>query len=257
MVRLAQAGMNRGGNRILGPLDWIVESGHRWVVLGPNGSGKTSMLSLAGALEHPSFGTVEVLGRWLGSVDLRALRPRIGLSSSALANQLRPHLTARDAVMSGRHAALEVWWHHYGPEEKAQAQDLLDSAGLGHLADRSLGTLSAGERQRVHLARVGMGHHELVLLDEPAAGLDLGAREALVVQMANMANDARLAAMVLVTHHLEEIPPGITHAALLADGMIVAQGPIEDALSDAAVSACFGLGLVVSRIGERFACHVH
>lgn len=248
--------MIRGQVPILGPVDWVVEVGQRWVVLGPNGSGKTSMLSLAGALEHPSFGSVEVLGHRLGSVDMRRLRERIGLSSSALATQLRGQLNVADAVLSGRHAALEVWWHQYSQEERDQASSLLIQAGLGHLADRPLSSLSAGERQRVHLARVGMGQHDLVLLDEPAGALDLAAREALVSQMAALVADHRLRAMVLVTHHLEEIPPGITHVALLRHGRVLTQGPLEHALSSASLSECFELDLVLTRIGSRFTCHV-
>ena len=226
-LRLTCVDVVRPPVTILAGVDWTVAPGERWVVLGPNGSGKTTLLRLASLYLHPTRGTVEVLGERLGRVDVRRHRTRIGLVSPAFADLLRPEVTALDAVMSAREAALETWWHAYGDDDRAHARDLLARMGAGALADRAFGTLSSGERQRVLLARSLWGDPGLVLLDEPTAGLDLGAREDLVARLAALADDPSTPPTVLVTHHVEEIPRGFTHALLLRAGRIVAAGPID------------------------------
>jgi iron complex transport system ATP-binding protein len=235
-------------------IDWTVEAGERWVVLGPNGSGKTTLLQLAGGHLHPTVGTVDILGQRVGRVDLRILRSRIGLVSAAVARSLRPGLAAVDAVMTGRYATLETWWQDYTDDDRRRARGLLDQAGFGHVANRPFGVISEGERQQVLLARALMGRPELILLDEPAAGLDVGGRERLVRSLARLAGEAQTPPMVFVTHHVEEIPPGFTSALLLRGGHLVASGPIDEVLSSESLSACFGLALRLRRDEGRWAC---
>jgi iron complex transport system ATP-binding protein len=210
-LHFARVGLDKGGAPVLEGVDWCVGGGERWVVLGPNGSGKTSTVMLAAAYDHPSRGTVDVLGFRLGRVDVRTLRPRIGLVSASVGKLLRPGVTAAEVVMTARYAALEPWWHSYTEEDRRRARSLLDAAGFGHVADRPFGVLSEGERQQVQLARALMGAPELLLLDEPAAGMDVGGRERLVRRLAQLAVDPSVPPVVFVTHHVEEIPPGFTH----------------------------------------------
>jgi iron complex transport system ATP-binding protein len=238
---------------LLDGLDWTVRPGERWVVLGPNGAGKTTLLRVASLHLHPTAGRVEVLGHELGRVDVRWLRRRIGLVSPALADMLRPDVPALDVVMSAREAALETWWHTYGPEDRARACELLARTGTAHLADRRFGALSSGERQRVLLARSLWGDPGLVLLDEPTAGLDLGGREELIARLAALARDPGTPPTVLVTHHVEEIPPGFTHALLLRGGRAVAAGPLDAVLTAEALGRLFGLPLVLDRRDGRWA----
>jgi iron complex transport system ATP-binding protein len=253
VLRLRGVGVVRPPATLLDGVDWSVGPGERWVVLGPNGSGKTTLLRIASLYLHPSAGSVEVLGHRLGRVDVRRLRTRIGLVSPALADMLRPEITALDAVMTAREAALEPWWHSYGPDDRAVAEALLARMGAGALAARAFGTLSSGERQRVLLARSLWGDPGLVLLDEPTAGLDLGAREDLVARLAHLADDASTPPTVLVTHHVEEIPPGFTHVLLLRRGRVLASGPIGDVLTSSALSEVFGLTLALDRRDGRYA----
>ena len=252
-LRLSGVGVVRPPTTLLAEIDWTVGPGERWVVLGPNGSGKTTLIRLASLYLHPSTGTVDVLGHRLGRVDVRRLRSRIGLASPALADMLRPEITAIEAVMTAREAALETWWHTYGPEDRRAAAALLDRMGAADLADRTFGTLSSGERQRVLLARSLWGDPGLVLLDEPTAGLDLGAREDLIGRLAHLADDPATPPTVLVTHHVEEIPPGFTHALLLRDGRVTAAGPLGEVLTAGALSELFGLRLALDGRGGRFA----
>lgn len=224
----------------------------RWVVVGANGSGKTSLLRLAGAQTRPATGTVDVLGERLGRTDLRELRRRIGVASAAIADQLRPGLSAHDAVVTARHGALEPWWHDYETADHRRADALLDAMGCLAFATRPLASLSQGERQRVLLARALMPSPGLLLFDEPAAGLDLPAREALVDRLAALIADPDAPPMVLVTHHIEEIPPGITHSLLLRGGRAVAAGPIESTLTAASLSDTFGLPITVQRRDDRW-----
>jgi iron complex transport system ATP-binding protein len=240
---------------VLCEIDWKVDRNERWVVLGPNGSGKTTLLSLVCGFLFPAQGSVDVLGERLGRVDVRQLRGRIGLTSAELAKQLRPDLPAYDAVLSGRHAALETWWHDYEAADRGRARELLGAAGLSDLADHAFSTLSEGERQQVQLARTLMGDPELLLLDEPNAGLDLAARERLLTRLSALADSPQSPPMILVTHHLEEIPAGFSHVLLLRSGRVVAQGRLEQVLDSATVSSCFGLDLEVVRHGRRWACH--
>jgi iron complex transport system ATP-binding protein len=233
-------------------IDWTVEAGERWVVLGPNGSGKTTLLQLAGGHLHPTEGTVTILGQRVGRVDLRDLRTRIGLVSAAVTRTLRPGVAAVDVVMTGRYAALETWWQEYSEDDRHRARGLLEQAGFAQIADRPFGVISEGERQQVLLARALMGHPELILLDEPAAGLDVGGRERLVRSLARLAADARTPPLVFVTHHVEEIPPGFTSALLLRHGRLVASGPIDEVLSSESLSSCFGLPLRVRREEGRW-----
>jgi iron complex transport system ATP-binding protein len=242
----------RDGRAILDGIDWTVHEHERWVVLGRNGSGKTTMLRLASCYLHPTAGTVDVLGQRLGRVDVRQLRARIGLTSAALADQLRPNLDAVDVVMTAKYAALEPWWHTYTDDDRKRAATFLDRLGVGGLAERHFGTLSSGERQRVLLARTLMTEPGLVLLDEPNAGLDLGGREELVAALAALAGDPDSPPSILVTHHVDEIPPGFTHVLLLREGRVHAAGPIEATLTVEDLSATFGLSLTLERRNGRF-----
>ncbi|MEO7428879.1 MAG: ABC transporter ATP-binding protein [Acidimicrobiales bacterium] len=243
----------REGAALLDDVSWTVQPHERWVVLGPNGSGKTTLLRIASMYLHPSAGTIAVEGEQLGRTDVRSLRTRIGLASPAFGELLRPALTATEVVMTGRNAALEPWWHSYDDADRAQARSLLERFGVGHGAERAVGTLSSGERQRVLLARAFAGHPALVLLDEPTAGLDLGGREDLVARLGAAAIDPSAPPTVLVTHHVEEIPRGTTHVLLLRDGRVAAQGPIDAVLQGDSLSATFGLPLVLERRGDRWA----
>ena len=253
VLRLSRVGVVRPPATLLADVDWTVGAGERWVVLGPNGSGKTTLMRVASLYLHPSSGTVDVLGHRLGRVDVRRLRTRIGLVSPAFADMLRPEVTAVDAVMTAREAALETWWHNYGADDRRAATALLERTGAAALADRTFGTLSSGERQRVLLARSLWGEPGLVLLDEPTAGLDLGAREDLVARLARLAGDPSTPPTVLVTHHVEEIPPGFTHALLLGEGRVLASGPLDDVLTADALSTLFRLPLLLDRRDGRFA----
>jgi iron complex transport system ATP-binding protein len=237
---------------VLDAVHWQVEQGQRWAILGPNGSGKTSLVRLAGAWLHPTTGDVEVLGRRLGRVDVRELRTRIGFSSGALEALLRPGVTAEEVVLSGRNAALETWWHRYTDEERSRARALLEQMGCGHVADRPIATASDGERKRIQLARTLIVDPELLLLDEPAAGLDLGGREELVERLGALAADPEAPPTVLVTHHVEEIPPGFTHALLLRGGRVVAAGPLDEALTSETLSAAFALPIGLERLNGRW-----
>ena len=252
VLRLAGVGFVRDGRPILADVSWEVADGQRWVVLGANGSGKTTLLRIAALYEHPTTGTVEVLGQPLGRTDVRRLRHRVGFVSPALAQMLRPHLTAADAVMTARHGALEPWWHDYTDEDRRRAESLLEQVGAGGLAPRTIATLSSGERQRVQIARSLMADPGLVLLDEPASTLDLGGREMLIADLTRLAADPTAPPLVLVTHRPEEIPPNFTHALLLKDGQVLTQGPINDTLTSQTLSTCFNLPLTLEHHNNRW-----
>ncbi|HEX5590954.1 MAG TPA: ATP-binding cassette domain-containing protein [Candidatus Limnocylindrales bacterium] len=253
MLHLEGVAVRRAGRTILGPLDWTVGAGERWAVVGPNGSGKTTLLQVASTYLWPSSGTVAVLGERIGRIDARVLREVIGYAGSGLERSIDGDLAALDVVMTARHAALAPWWHRYTDADRARARGLLDRLGVGAFAGRTFGSLSTGERQRVQIARALMPEPRLLLLDEPGAGLDLGARETLVDDLAALAADASLAAIVLVSHHVEEIPPGFGHALVLGRGLAVAAGPIDVALGSGPLSEAFGRPLVVERSDGRFA----
>ena len=242
----------RDGRALLDDITWQVGASDRWVVLGPNGSGKTTLLRLASAYLHPSSGLVHIDGRQLGRTDVREVRKRIGLTSAAFGDLLRPTLTALEVVVTARNAALEAWWHTYTDDDRADARRLLAHFGVGELADRQLATLSSGERQRVLLARAFSGDPAVVLLDEPTAGLDLGGREDVIARLGSMAADAAAPPTVLVTHHAEEIPPATTHALLLRAGRIVAAGALDATLTVDNLAATFDRALNLERRGERW-----
>jgi iron complex transport system ATP-binding protein len=244
--------LRRDGRVLVGPISWQVELDERWVVVGPNGAGKTSLLRMAAALEHPSSGTATVLGERLGRVDMGELRQRIGLSSAALTARIPDGETVRDLVVSAGYAVLGRWRESYEEVDYRRAVDTLESVGAEHLADRRFGTLSEGERKRVLIARSLMTDPELLLLDEPAAGLDLGGREELVTRLADLAADPDSPALVLVTHHVEEIPPGFSHCLILAEGRAVAAGLLPDTLTAENLSAAFGLSIVVDNVDGRY-----
>lgn len=248
VLELAAVSLVRGDRHLLQDVTWSVGEAERWVVLGRNGSGKTTLLRVASLYEHPSSGTVRVLGETLGRTDVRRLRRRVGIVSPALADQLRPSLAVLDVVLCGLHAALEPWWHSYGRADHERAHAQLSEVGVGHVAHQPFGACSSGERQRVLLARELMADPALVLLDEPTAGLDLAGREELVEALGRPTD----AAIVLVTHHLEEIPPSFGHALLLRAGRALAQGPIGSVLESRLVSQCFDLPVVVDRIDGRW-----
>lgn len=246
-LRLTNVSFIRDERLILREINWGVAPDQRWLVLGANGSGKTTLVRLASMYEHPSCGDVEVLGERLGSTDVRLLRRRIGVMSAAIAAQLRPALSAIDIVVTARYAAFETWWHRYTDADYADAQASLQRMNVGQYAERSFGTLSSGEQQRVLLARALMNDPALLVLDEPSARLDLGGREQLVGALAELALDPLSPAMVLVTHHVDEVPDGMTHALLLKDGAIHQAGPIDEALTSESLSDCFGLALTLER----------
>ncbi|MCB9440067.1 MAG: ABC transporter ATP-binding protein [Mycolicibacterium sp.] len=244
--------LRRGGRDLVGPVSWQVELDERWVVLGPNGAGKTSLLRIAAAMEHPSAGVAYVIGERLGRTDTAELRYRVGLSSSALAQRVPDDEQVRDLVVSAGYAVLGRWRESYDELDYHRAVDMLESVGAEHLAERRYGTLSEGERKRVLIARALMADPELLLLDEPAAGLDLGGREELVARLADLAADPDAPAMVLVTHHVEEIPPGFTHALLLAEGQVVASGFLDEVLTSENLSSAFGQSIGLDVIDGRY-----
>ncbi|MEP7201040.1 MAG: ABC transporter ATP-binding protein [Ilumatobacteraceae bacterium] len=246
-LRLTDVSFVRDGRMILAPLTWKVLQDQRWVVLGANGSGKTTLLRIASMYEHPSSGDVSVLGERLGRTDVRVLRRRIGYMSPSLSVQLRPELRCLDIVMTAKYAALEPWWHRYDEADEARARTCLDRMGVGWLADRPMSTTSSGEQQRVLLARTLMNEPGVVLLDEPSARLDLGGREQLVGALAELTTDPSAPPLILVTHHLDEVPPGMTHVMMLREGKVVASGPIGHVLTSANLSECFGIPLTLER----------
>jgi len=239
------------GRRILGPVSLRIRRGERWALLGPNGSGKTTLLSVAGALRQPSRGRVTVLGAELGRTDVRDLRARIGHLGHAVSDALPRGLSAEEVVLTGKRSTLVPWLQGFDDRDRAEARELLELVGCAGLARRPWERCSQGERQRVLLARALFGRPEVLLLDEPAAGLDLPGRELLVAAI-DGAGRARAATSVLATHHLEDLPASTTHAALLREGQVVAAGPVEEVLTDAALGACFGVPVRVRRADGRW-----
>jgi iron complex transport system ATP-binding protein len=252
VVRMDEVTVRRGRSTLLQGVSWAVELDERWVVLGPNGAGKTTLLRLAGAELHPTTGTVDVLGERMGRVDVFELRTRIGLCSAALNGRVPGDELVRDVVVSAGYGVLGRWRERYDTADTERAEYLLDALGVRGLAERTFGTLSEGERKRTLIARALMTDPELLLLDEPAAGLDLGGREDLVGRLTTLAADADAPASVLVTHHVEEIPVGYTHGLLLREGQVVAAGLLEDVLTDDNLSKTFGLPLAVQRRRGRY-----
>ena len=242
----------RGGKTLVGPITWQVELDERWVIIGPNGAGKTSLLRMAAAELHPTSGTAFLLNEPLGRVEVRELSTRIGVSSPGLADRVPDDEVVSDVVISAGSSVIGRWREDYDDVDRAQAVESLESMGAEHLADRRFGTLSEGERKRVLIARALMTDPELLLLDEPAAGLDLGGREELVDRLSILAQDPDAPATVLITHHVEEIPPGFTHAMLLSEGGVVAQGLLGDVLTSKNLSDTFRQQITLTKDGSRF-----
>ncbi|MGH3413179.1 MAG: ABC transporter ATP-binding protein [Marmoricola sp.] len=252
VLELAAVSVRRGTSTLLDQVSWRVQEDERWVVLGPNGAGKTTLVQVCAAQIHPTAGVAGILGEVLGAVDVFELRPRIGYTSAAVAERLPRDERVRDVVVSASYGVVGRWRERYDELDHDRARDLLVEVGSGRLADRTFGTLSEGERKRVQIARALMSDPELLVLDEPAAGLDLGGREDLVATLGVLARDSRSPATVLVSHHVEEIPAGFTHALLLRRGQVVAAGPLEQVVTGPWLSETFGLPLQVSRLDGRF-----
>ena len=253
VLELADVSVRRGRATLLDSVSWSVRADERWVVLGANGAGKTTLVQLCSAQIHPSSGVAGILGEVLGAVDVFELRPRIGYTSAAVAERIPRDELVRDVVVSASYGVVGRWREHYDDLDHRRADELLTELGAGHLADRTFGTLSEGERKRVQIARSLMTDPELLLLDEPAAGLDLGGREDLVSTLSVLAMDEASPATVLVSHHVEEIPPGFTHALLLRAGRVVAAGPLEHVMTEEIISTTFGMPLQLTHQDDRWA----
>jgi iron complex transport system ATP-binding protein len=251
-VELRDAVVSIDGRIVLGPVDLRIGERERWVLLGPNGGGKTTFLALAGARRQASAGRVAVLGATLGTTDVRALHPRISHASHLLAERTPPGLPVRTVVLTGKRSVVAPWFQTFDGEDERRAEDLLDRVGCAHLAARRFDTCSQGERQRVVLARALFPDPELLILDEPASGLDLPARETLIEALEDVLEHGSSPTLILATHHLEEIPPSATHAALLRDGRLVASGAIDEVLIPGSLEACFGIAMEVGRRGARW-----
>ncbi|MFV2173957.1 ABC transporter ATP-binding protein [Actinomadura sp. LOL_016] len=252
VLQLRGVGVRREGATLLRDVTWNVGEGERWVILGPNGAGKTTLLQIAAALLHPSDGTVDILEERLGRTDVFELRTRIGFASTALAEKVPSGETVVDLVLTASYAILGRWQEEYDSTDVSRAVALLEALGCADLLRRRFDTLSEGERKRVQIARALMPDPELLLLDEPAAGLDLGGREDLVARLGGLADDPAAPTMAMVTHHLEEVPDGFTHALLLRRGEIIARGKVDEVFTPEHLSNCFGLPLAVERRDGRW-----
>lgn len=252
VVELAGVSIVRSGATLLDDVSWAIDATERWVIIGPNGAGKTTLLQILAAQMHPTTGVAALLDEVLGAVDVFELRPRIGVASAALADRIPRSERVADVVVSASYGVLGRWREDYDEADYARAADLMAQMRVDHLADRTFGTLSEGERKRVQIARALMTDPELLLLDEPAAGLDLTGREALVDTLADICTDPDAPATVLVTHHVEEIPAGITHALLLRQGRVVAAGPIQEVLTAELMTRTFDLPLAVTKVEDRW-----
>lgn len=242
----------REGRRILSGISFAIASGERWVVLGPNGAGKSSLFSIASAQTRPSSGVVQIFGQTLGHCDMRRLRKRIGISSDSIRAQIRNDLTAQEVVLTGRYGDLAPWWNTYSGRDLEKAVSLLNLAGVGHLSGHLFGTLSAGESQQILIARALMMDPELLFLDEPTSGLDLGARERFLSRLALIVNRHRALPLLMITHHVEDIPASTTHALMLKGGAVVASGEADKVLTDDNLSAVFDYPLVIEKNGGRY-----
>ncbi|SNV23147.1 Cobalt import ATP-binding protein CbiO [Dermatophilus congolensis] len=257
VLDFSEVGVVRGATTILRDITWSVEEGERWIMLGPNGAGKSTLLQIAAGRLHPSSGVAGVLDEVLGAVDVFELRGRIGLASSSVSERIPARETALDVVRTASYNRVGRWHEQYEGVDTGRAERLLEALGMSHFADRPYGKLSDGERKRVQIARSLMTNPELLLLDEPTSGLDLGGREDLIARLSAFAYDVTAPAMVMVTHHVEEIPPGFTDALLLKEGSIVAAGPLESVLTNENLSEAFGLSLTVERRGDRWTAYAN
>jgi len=245
--------VRREGRNIIDHVTWQVADDQRWVILGPNGAGKTTLLQLADTLMHPTSGTVTVLGETLGRTDVFEVRPRIGFASSAMAKRVPRDETVLNTVLTSAYSVLGRWNESYEDIDERRALRVLGDWRLDHLADRTFGTLSDGEQKRVQIARAVMTDPELLLLDEPTASLDLGSREELLALLSGYASSPTTPAMLMVTHHVEEIPVGFTHVLLIRDGSVVAAGPIAETLTAEALGETFGMPITLSSEDGRYA----
>ncbi len=252
VLRLRGVGVRYEKSMLLRDIDWTVRSDESWVVIGPNGAGKTTLLQIAAALLVPTEGTAEILGERLDGADLLDLRTRIGFASAAVADRVPPSEKVIDLVLTASYGILGRNAEDYDSFDVTRAVELLDALGCAHLIRRRFVTLSEGERKRVQIARSLMADPELLLLDEPAAGLDLGGREDLLRRIAMLAADTQAPVIVLVTHHVEEVPEGFTHAMLLRKGMVLAAGPVLEVFTERNLSKCFGVPLVIERRAARW-----
>ncbi|HEV8024067.1 MAG TPA: ABC transporter ATP-binding protein [Candidatus Nanopelagicales bacterium] len=252
VLQMSGVGVRRGSSHLLANIDWSVEEAERWAVIGPNGAGKTTALTIAATRMFPTVGSVEVLGEMMGRVDIADVRPRVGFASNVLLRDIPMHERAIDVVVTGAYAVTGRWKEEYLHEDMERGQELLAAWGASGYRDRPFASLSEGERKRVLIARALMSDPELLLLDEPAAGLDLAGREELVGLLADFAQDPYAPSLVLVTHHVEEIPPGVTHALVLAKGQVVAAGPIEAAMNADTMSRAYGLPIAIEAVDGRW-----
>lgn len=252
LLSLADVEVVREGRTILGPLSWQINEGDRWVILGPNGAGKTTLLQLLAALIHPTRGQVGILGERMGAVDVFELRPRIGFTSSALIDLLPPDERVIDVVLTSAYAIAGRWNEDYNLWDESRAKALLTTFGVRELGDRTFGTLSEGEKKRVQISRALMADPEVLLLDEPAAGLDLGGREDILQRITHYTSDENSPATIIVTHHIEEIPAGTTHALLLKEGKALFAGPINEVLTEESIDQVFGVRISLSFNGRRY-----
>lgn len=252
VLSLSQVSVIRGDRTILGPIDFQIQNGERWVILGPNGAGKSTLLNILATRIFPTSGTVTVLNQQMGKVDLSELRTRIGICAALISEDIPGDEIVRDVVLTAAYAILGRWNEVYDLWDESRAVSLLTTFGVRELADRRYSTLSEGERKRVAIARALMADPELLLLDEPAAGLDLGGREDLLKRFANFAADPTSPASILVTHHIEEVPQGTTHALVLKDGKVAVSGPISQVITSEHMSAIFETPIEVTFDGKRF-----
>ncbi len=252
VIRLKDVTISRDGKAVLKSVDWSVDSTERWVVIGPNGAGKTTMLRTAAAQIHPSTGEARILGETLGEINVFELRTRIGFASSALAAHIPNSERVLDVVMTASYGITGRWNELYEDIDERRARRVLNEWSLGDFADRAYGTLSDGEKKRAQIARAVMADPELLLLDEPVASLDLAAREETLQLLGEYAKSPSAPAMVMVTHHLEEIPRGFTHALLLTEGSVFAAGPIDSTITSEKISEAYGLSIEVHNEAGRF-----
>ncbi|MBA0050524.1 ABC transporter ATP-binding protein [Streptomyces sp. AJS327] len=252
VLELGDVSVVREGRALVDDVSWSVKEGERWAILGPNGAGKTTLLNLASSYLFPTSGEVTILGERLGRVDVFELRPRIGMAGVAMADKLPRGQSVLETVLTAAYGMTAHWQEDYEAVDEERARAFLDRLGMSEYLGRKFGTLSEGERKRTLIARAMMSDPELLLLDEPAAGLDLGGREDLVRRLGRLARDPFAPSMIMVTHHVEEIPPGFTHVLMIRQGRVLAAGPLETELTSRNLSLCFGLPLVLEGRGDRW-----